>query len=121
MTSPRRSAYWTAIAIRNGEGEFVEVDVVIDTGFDGSLTLPPDLISTLKLTWRSKGAALMANGQINQCDIYATTAQWDGASRNVLVEAVESEPLVGTALMRGYELRVEFLPDGVVTLRAIQR
>lgn len=108
------------ISIQNGKGEFVAIDAVIDTGFNGSLTLPAAIITSLELRWRGKGTALMANGAIDQCDIYAANVLWDGAGRNILVEAADTDPLIGTAMMSGHELRVQFLSGGEVRLREIQ-
>jgi predicted aspartyl protease len=39
-----------------------EVETVLDTGFTGSLTLPPSVIPNLNLPWRSRSSAVLANG-----------------------------------------------------------
>jgi predicted aspartyl protease len=50
-----------------------EVEAILDTGFTGSLTLPPMLIAGLGLPWRSRANAILANGTVEQFDIYAAT------------------------------------------------
>lgn len=41
-------------------GQAQEIDAVIDTGFDGTLTLPSADIIALGLPWRRRGRALLA-------------------------------------------------------------
>ncbi|MGH8072428.1 MAG: hypothetical protein ACRERE_45780 [Candidatus Entotheonellia bacterium] len=50
-------------------GQEQEIATVIDTRFDGTLTLPPALITTLGLVWRRRGRALMADGSESLFDI----------------------------------------------------
>jgi predicted aspartyl protease len=42
-----------------------EVDAIIDTGFNGFLTLPPALVTALGLIRLSRGRALLANAARN--------------------------------------------------------
>ena len=51
-----------SLTIRGSKGQEHEIEAVIDTGFDGSLTLPPALITALELPWRRRGRALLADG-----------------------------------------------------------
>jgi predicted aspartyl protease len=37
----------------------------VDTGFNGWLSLPPDVISQLKLAWKRRGRAVLGDG--NEC------------------------------------------------------
>jgi predicted aspartyl protease len=46
------------LTVRGPEGQEQEIETVIDTGFDGSLTLPPTLIVALGLVWRRRGRAI---------------------------------------------------------------
>ncbi len=45
---------------RRGQRETVEA--VVDTGYDGFLTLPPTMIRELELEWLSNGHAVLADG-----------------------------------------------------------
>lgn len=44
---------------------------MIDTGVDGSLTLPPTVIAALQLAWRGRGRTLLADGSESVFDIHA--------------------------------------------------
>src|SRR2546423_1240800 len=79
----------------------------VDTGFNGSLTLPSSLIESLGLPWRTQGSAVLADGSLHRFDIHAAVVLWDGNTRIILVEAAETEPLVGMALLIGYGLHIE--------------
>jgi predicted aspartyl protease len=78
-------------------------------------------IHSLGLPWRTRGSVVLANGAVDQFDIYAATVTWDGESRNILVEEADTEPLVGMALLRGYALSVQIVPGGTVTIAALSR
>jgi len=96
-----------------------EIQAIIDTGFTGWLTLPPSLITALGLPWLTKGQALLANGQTETFDIYIATLLWDGQQLRVMVDAAETEPLLGMSLLHGYDLHIHNVEDGVVTIQRI--
>ena len=104
------------IVILDKLSEPYEIDAVVDTGFNGSLTLPSEMITALKLTWRTRGSAILANGSVDECDIYSGIVMWDGQPRNILVEAADTTPLVGMRLMSGYRIVIEDVDGGQVIL-----
>jgi predicted aspartyl protease len=61
------------LPVRDADGREQKVEAILDTGFNGSLTLPPAVIATLGLPWRTRGLVILANGTEDQCDIYAAT------------------------------------------------
>ncbi len=46
------------LIVRGPAGQEQEVEAIIDTGFDGWLSLPSSLIVRLGLVWRRRGRAL---------------------------------------------------------------
>ena len=40
------------LVVRGSGGREREIEAVVDTGFDGHLSLPPSLIRQLRLPWR---------------------------------------------------------------------
>ena len=93
-----------------------DVEAVIDTGFSGSLTLPPTIIRLLSLPFRSRGSAILADGSEAQFDIYAATIEWDGLPRNILVEAADTDSLIGMSLLYGFEITICAVDGGRVTI-----
>lgn len=94
---------------------------MIDTGFDGEFTLPTSVIRRLRLPWKTRGRAEMADGSVAQFDVYEATVLWDRKRRPVLVNETDLMPLIGTALMDGYALSIQFCTGGKVTLTRISR
>lgn len=107
------------LTVRRPREQEQEIDAVIDTGFDGALTLPPALISILGLVWRRRGRALLADGSESVFDIYEAIVVWDGEPRRIAVDAADTDPLVGMGLMYGYDLRIQVVDGGTVTIEAL--
>jgi clan AA aspartic protease len=91
------------------------IEAVVDTGYDGDLSLPPNLITKLGLVWRRRGRAEMADGTISTFDIYDGAVMWDSRRRKVLVDEADAVPLIGMSLLANCALRVEVWPGGQVT------
>ena len=108
-----------SLTVRGPNGQEQEIEAVIDTGFDGSLTLSPALIAALGLPWRRRGRALLADGNESVFDIYEATVIWDGTARRVSVDEVDVMPLVGMALLYGYELTGQIVEGGRVLLKPL--
>lgn len=92
------------------------VEAVVDTGFNGFLTLPPALITALGLQWLCRQQGQLADGSVLAFDVYVATVDWDGRPRGVEVEAADAQPLLGMALLQGAELRMLVLSGGSVTI-----
>ena len=107
------------VLIRDADGQTQEIDVILDTGFNGSLTLPSSLIEELQLPWRTRGSVTLANGAVEQVDLYAATIMWDEVPRKILVEAANITPLLGTALVDGYEILMQMIDGGLLRIRAL--
>ncbi len=99
-------------------GQEREVDASIDTGFNSFLTLSPALVTALGLTRLSRGRVILANGREELFDIYGVTVLWGGQPRYVEADAVDTTPLVGMALLNGYDLSVQVMDGGRVVIQA---
>jgi clan AA aspartic protease len=92
----------------------VEIECVVDTGFEGFLTLPPSVIADLDLPYLININANLANNSSVETDVYLATIVWNGAERNVAVLAMGRRPLIGTALLEDYHLSIDFCEGGTV-------
>jgi clan AA aspartic protease len=104
------------LVIQGPEGATNMIEAIVDTGFNGELTLPLASIDALRLAWSQSGRALLADGSEILFDSYEAVIEWDGAARPVTVDAAESEPLIGMALLDGYVLTVHAIAGGAVTI-----
>lgn len=102
-----------------GQQQTVRIDATIDTGYNGFLTLPPYVINLLHLPWLTQSRVILANGEAESVDVHAATIIWDGTPRRLLVDVADNTPLVGMALMRGYELHIQNIDNGAATLRKL--
>jgi predicted aspartyl protease len=59
-----------SLSICGSHGEVYTQDAIVDTGFNGWLSLPPDLISELNLTWKRRGRAVLGDGSECVFNIY---------------------------------------------------
>jgi len=62
----------------------------------------------------------MANGVEETFDIYAATVIWDGTPCNILAEAASTAPLVGMALLSGYDVCIQVRNGGRVLIETLK-
>ena len=108
------------LIVRGSRGREQEIEAVIDTGYNASLCLPPTLVAALGLRWKSFGRGILADGSECLFDEYVTNVVWDGKERRVLVDEADTDPLIGMALLSGYELRMEVRPRGKVAIKRLR-
>ena len=100
------------IWLHDVNGQEQECVAIVDTGFTGWLTLPPDLITALGLSWKELGAATLADGSQILFDVYEATVVWDGQVVAISVDESDSEPLIGMALMDSFRILIEDMDGG---------
>ena len=107
------------LVVHGAHGQQETIEVVIDTGFTGSLTLPPSLITALGLQWRGRQRAMLGDGSVRFFDVYAATILWDGQVRTVETDASDTEPLLGMRLLARHEVCMQVVDGGTVTIEAL--
>jgi clan AA aspartic protease len=95
------------------------VDAVIDTGFSGFLTLPSSTIASLDLIWKGRDIATLGDGTSCIFEVYIAVVIWDGQYRTIDINESETMPLIGMQLLRGYDLRIQAIEGGSVTIEAL--
>jgi clan AA aspartic protease len=96
--------------------QILEIKCVVDTGFEGFLTLPPAAVAQLQLPYLTNLNANLADDSSIQTEVYLSTILWNGVERNIPVLAMGRRPLIGTALLRDYHLGIDFYDGGTVVL-----
>ncbi len=109
------------LSVRAPDGRQREVEAILDSGFNGSLTLPADIVEALGLPWRTHSRFTLANGRDEHLDIYAANVVWAGVERRVLIEATGNVPLLGMALLEDHEVRFRVVDDGFVQITALRQ
>lgn len=97
----------------------IEIECVVDTGFEGYLTLPSALITELGLPYLARIDANLADNSNVAVNVYSATILWKGTEHDVAVLAMGSRPLIGTALLEDSHLSIDFYDGGTVLVDQI--
>jgi hypothetical protein len=81
--------------------------------------LPKARIIAPGLPWRGELVTQLADGSVQTQDVHDAILMWDYHPVQIGVQAVETTPLLGTRLLAGHELTVQFVPGGAVTIERI--
>lgn len=94
-------------------------EAVLDTGFDGHLSLPSETIQQYAL--RNLGTALaeLADGSEIMLGVYEGDIIWGGETKCVEILESEGGPLVGMAMMDGFRLTMDVVVNGTVQISRI--
>jgi clan AA aspartic protease len=95
------------------------IDFVVDTGFNDYLTLPPQAISAMNLPLYSSVSVRLADNSESLLPIHIATILWDGEEKAVPVLATGLKPLLGTSLLQGFRLEIDFDVNGLVSIYKI--
>lgn len=104
------------IALQQPDTPQIEIEFVVDTGFTGMLTLPPGAVQSLKLVYLDQWPIQLADGSFVDVAVHAATIMWNGNERRVRVLATGERPLLGTSLLDGCEMFVQFMEGGHVAI-----
>ena len=109
------------LTVRGPQGQRRRVSAVIDTGYNGALTLPSDVITELGLRWVDTVSVVLGDGRTSDCDIYAGFVVWDRRRIRIVVDEANTTPLMGMGLLEGFELNMNVERRGRVTIKPLRR
>ncbi len=66
------------VTVAGADGKQQIVDTLLDTGFNGSLTLPRSLVESLALVRDCSRSGTLADGRTIVFDVYRGTVIWNG-------------------------------------------
>ncbi len=95
------------------------VEAVIDTGFNGYLILPIDLVNQLELQPAGNRRATLGDGTTVVLEVFLAKVIWHGREREVLVLQAEGGPLIGMSLLYGNRVTLTIVNGGDVTIEPI--
>ncbi|HLK59138.1 MAG TPA: clan AA aspartic protease [Chthonomonadaceae bacterium] len=100
-------------------GQFQEVPTVIDTGYNGFITLPISITTALSLVKSAAREVTLGDASRKVFEYYTAQVIWEGQPHKVRVLNIEGDPLIGTALLAGYKLEADFVVGGTVVLQPV--
>ena len=107
------------LLVRGPGGQEQDIEAVIDTGFNGFLTLSPALVRQLALPRIGQSRVLLASGKEEILDLYEVTLLWDGQWRTVETDAADTDALVGMSLLYRYSLSIQAVEGGRVVIESL--
>jgi predicted aspartyl protease len=107
------------LEIEDSTGHLHSIEPIIDTAFNGDLSLRMAQISLLGLSWVGSLPCRLADGSVQTNDVYDAILWWDGNPLTIRVRPMETTPLLGTRLLGGHEVNIRLVPGGVVTVTLI--
>jgi len=102
------------LVVRDRRGRPHAIDAVVDTGFTDWLTLRRDVIAELDLSYHEQAIAVLADGDSRALCSYRAAIIWDGKPEDVIVDELESEPLIGMRLLKGFRFTMNAVDGGMV-------
>ncbi|MEH2002602.1 MAG: clan AA aspartic protease [Nostoc sp.] len=108
-----------SVILRSIGGSEIELECVVDTGFEGFLTLPPTVVADLGLSYLSSIRANLADNSHVLTNVHQVTIIWNSVEREIPVLAMGRRPLIGTALLEDYHLSIDFCEGGTVLVDEI--
>ena len=101
-----------SVAFPQANGLDIAIEFVIDTGFEGALTLPTNDIAAPGLPKVQETEVTLADGSEISLDVYEAVILWHDVPVAVAVIAMNSQPLLGTALLDGNDIAAEWMHGG---------
>jgi clan AA aspartic protease len=95
------------------------IDAVIDTGYNGYLTLPNQLVASLQLQFAGHRLGTLADGSVTRLDVYLADITWHGRQRDVLILQATGVPLIGMSLLEGSRLTMNVVAGGEVIIEEL--
>ena len=108
------------LTVQGPSGRTQNIDAVIDTGFNGFLTLPTTLVAELGLPYVSIGRATLADGSEISYDVHDVTVLWDGQPRDIETAAADATPLVGMRMLDHHNLSIDVRSGGHVVIQLVE-
>lgn len=94
-------------------------NVVVDTGFNGFLTLPSSVLQALGATHAGTRRAALGDGKIVELDVYLVTVLWHESELEVMALGADASPLLGMSLLWNNRVSFEARDGGMVIIEEV--
>ena len=106
----------TTVDVFGQDGRPRSVEVIIDSGFDGELTLRPEQIRQLGLPRAGVRVSRVASGERHRFVAYRAWISWHNRPREVHVMATDYPPLIGMGLLWGSRVTFDAVAGGSLVI-----
>ena len=98
-----------------------DIEALVDTGFNGGLTLSTESIAALGVPEKTVMEVTLADGRVRDVQTYVGAVALNGKSKRVLIAESPTTPLLGTDLLWGFSLYIEFQSNGTVEITRLPK
>jgi len=92
----------------------IEIEAIIDTGFNGCLCLPIEIAVQLGLELCAVEKYELADGDIKRVNVFMGSIIWFNKGERINIILTDSEQaLIGTSLLQDKRLEIDFRSDKV--------
>jgi clan AA aspartic protease len=97
------------------EDNIVDVEFLVDTGFNGYLAVPPSLVTRLDLQLGAVQRGITADGRVGFFDTVEVQIIWHNRPLKLRAQVLD-EPLIGVRLLNGNEFFANWSPGAELQL-----
>jgi clan AA aspartic protease len=105
--------------LRGPRGIMLQVQAVIDTGFNDCLTLNTSELERLEAVPAEHVRYTLADGTEAVARLFLVEVEWHGVWREMLAVEMVGDPLLGMAALRQSSLHVDVIDGGAVHIRPL--
>ncbi len=102
-----------------GQEGALPVEFIVDTGFNGELALPGNILRQLQSSFSFEEDVQMADGSRRKRPYSELLLEWDEDARLTEVMMLEGSPLLGNGLITGSLLQIEMTDGGEVLIEPL--
>jgi clan AA aspartic protease len=102
--------------IEDVNGQSQAIDVKVDTGYTGYLSLPATTVATLGLVATGREGVNIGDGSTVIARVHSAVVVWDGKPRPVDVHAMGAERLIGMRMLASHDLSICVQDGGPVSI-----
>jgi clan AA aspartic protease len=106
--------------VQGSHGVDQEIEAWVDTGFNGAMLVPPEVIGALDLAPNFAINVKLANGAEVEMITYTATVLWNDEPRRIQLLSAEHHALVGLRLLQQHQLTITFTDGGAVIVEPLQ-
>lgn len=97
-------------------GQSLAVRAVVDTGFNGYLTLTREMLTAAVATSAGTRRAELGDGQIVDLELFLIRIKWLGEEHDILAVQSDAAPLLGMSLLWGKRVAFDAQDGGAVII-----
>ena len=114
VTSLKQAVIQLELVGRNGNAMLI--DAVVDTGFNGHLTIPVNVAKSSDLQIRETREYQLGNGSLEEFLVYDANLLWDISPRRVGALATDGPTLVGMSMLQGCTIYIDAVDGCIVEI-----